>query len=128
MDAEIVEINSKILQEKRTVLVYNPGSKNDKKNYPVLYVLDGETHFKSVVAMVDYLSGASMIPQMIVVGILHPNRLKDLTPTGNRGNSENSSGGERFISFVNKEVFPVIELKYSTAPYRLLFGRFGQQQ
>jgi hypothetical protein len=124
--ADVVTINSKILKEKRTAWVYNPGNKNESKTYPVMYVLDGESHFKSVVAMVEYLSGANVIPPMIVVGILHSNRMKDLTPTiedsiaDNRG--ENSGGGENFMSFIKTELFPAIESKYSTAPYRILMG------
>ena len=124
--ADIVTINSKILKEVRTAWVYNPGNKNDSRTYPVIYVLDGESHFKSVVAMVEYLSDANVIPPMIVVGILHSNRMKDLTPTiedsvGDRA-GEHSGGGENFMSFIKNELFPDIELKYSTAPYRILIG------
>lgn len=122
--ADVVNIDSEIVKEKRTVWVYNPGNKNVSMRYPVIYVLDGESHFKSVVAMVEYLSGANVIPPMIVVGILHSNRMKDLTPTiqdvGKAG--ENSGGGENFISFINNELFPVIESKYPTAPYRIFMG------
>ncbi len=124
--ADVVTINSKILKEERTVWVYNPGNKNENKIYPVIYVLDGESHFKSVVAMVEYLSGASVIPPMIVVGILHSNRMKDLTPTieDSVGDSagEHSGGGENFMSFIENELFPDIESKYATAPYRILMG------
>ena len=124
--ADVVTINSKILKEERTVWVYNPGNKNENKIYPVIYVLDGESHFKSVVAMVEYLSGANVIPQMIVVGILHSNRMKDLTPTiedsvGDKA-GEHSGGGENFMSFIKNELFPEIESTYSTAPYRILMG------
>ncbi len=126
--ADIVTINSKIVKEKRTVWVYNPTKMDNKKNmkYPVIYVLDGENHFRSVVAMVEYLSEANIIPPMIVVGILHLNRMKDLTPTiedtisDSRG--ENSGGGETFMSFIKNELFPDIESKYSAAPYRILIG------
>lgn len=126
LSADVVTINSTIVNEKRTVWVSSPGPKKEGKAYPVIYVLDGETHFKSVVAMVDYLTGASIIPPMIVVGILHPNRMKDLTPTiadtvaDSRG--DRSGGGERFISFIKNELFPVIDSNYSTAPYRVLMG------
>ncbi len=124
--ADVVTIHSKILNEKRTAWVYNPGNKNESKSYPVIYVLDGESHFKSVVAMVEYLSGANVIPPMIIVGILHPNRMKDLTPTiedtvGDR-DGKNSGGGENFMSFIKNELFPDIESTYSTAPYRILMG------
>ena len=124
--ADVVTINSKILKEKRTAWVYNPGNKKESKTYPVIYVLDGESHFKSVVAMVDYLSAANVIPPMIIVGILHPNRMRDLTPTieDSVGDSqgENSGGGENFMSFIKNELIPDIESKYSTAPYRILMG------
>ena len=124
--ADVVTINSKILKEERTAWVYNPGNKKENKTYPVIYVLDGASHFKSVVAMVEYLSGANVIPPMIVVGILHPKRMKDLTPTiedtvaDSRG--ENSGGGVNFMSFIKNELFPEIESAYPTAPYRILMG------
>jgi len=124
--ADFVTINSKILKEIRTAWVYNPGNKKESKTYPVIYVLDGESHFKSVVAMVEYLSGVNVIPPMIVVGILHANRMRDLTPTieDSVGDSagEHSGGGENFISFIKNELFREIESKYSTAPYRILMG------
>lgn len=124
--ADVITIHSKILNEERTAWVYNPGNKKENKLYPVIYVLDGESHFKSVVAMVEYLSGANVIPQMIIVGILHSNRMRDLTPTiedsiTDRG-GENSGGGENFMSFIKNELFPDIESKYSAAPYRIFMG------
>jgi len=124
--ADVVVINSKILKEKRVAWVYNPVNKKESRIYPVIYVLDGESHFKPVVAMVEFLSAANIIPPMIVVGILHSNRMRDLTPTiedtliDSRG--ERSGGGESFISFIKNELFPVIQSKYSTAPYRILMG------
>ena len=124
--ADVITINSKILNEKRTAWVYNLGNKKESRLYPVIYVLDGESHFKSVVAMVEYLSGANVIPQMIIVGVLHPNRMRDLTPTIEDSitdsGGENSDGSEKFMSFIKNELFPDIESKYSTAPYRILMG------
>lgn len=125
---DIVTVNSKILNENRIVWVYKPDNIDSKENTkcPVIYVLDGENHFRSVVAMVEYLSEANIIPQMIVVGILHPNRMKDLTPTieDTIGDSagKNSGGGEKLISFIKNELFTDIESKYPAAPYRILMG------
>ncbi|RYE59055.1 MAG: alpha/beta hydrolase, partial [Sphingobacteriales bacterium] len=120
--ADVVSINSKILKEERTVWVYNPGNKKERKTYPVIYVLDGEIHFKSVVAMVEYLSGANVLPPMIVVGILHPNRMRDLTTTSGDAvagiHDKNAGGGGKFISFIKNELFTTIESTYPTAPYR----------
>lgn len=124
--ADVVSFKSKMLKEERTAWVYNPGNKKESTIYPVIYVLDGETHFKSVVAMVEYLSNANVIPQMIVVGILHKSRMRDLTPTiedtiiDKHGKS--SGGGEKFMSFIKSELFPAIQSKYSVAPYQILIG------
>ncbi|WP_336514441.1 alpha/beta hydrolase-fold protein [Pollutibacter soli] len=124
--ADVVSVKSKILQEERTAWVYNPDKEKGTRIYPVIFVLDGEIHFKSVVAMVDYLSGANIIPQMIVVGILHTNRIKDLTPaiknTVIDGREENSGGGDKFMSFIESELLPVIQSTYPAAPYRILMG------
>src|SRR5450755_1302956 len=84
----IDSINSRILNEQRKVWVYVPNSgSNDfysKQRYPVVYLLDGDAHFYSVVGMIQQLSsvnGNTICPQMIVVGIPNTDRTRDLTPT-----------------------------------------------
>lgn len=112
---------SKVLNEKRTIRVHVPeGNRNQR--YPVLYILDGEDHFQSAVAISEQLSG--VIPPMIVVGINNMGfntRERDLTPT--KVNAVNhSGGGENFIGFVGKELMPYIGSKYPAANYRIFSG------
>ena len=129
-------IQSKILGEKRKIWVHVPdGGANQK--YPVVYVLDGDGHFSSVVGMMQQLSsinGNTMCPKMIVVGIPNTNRTRDLTPTHvdadppfmDSARAKTSGGGENFIAFIEKELMPHIEAKYPTAPYKMLIGHsFG---
>jgi predicted alpha/beta superfamily hydrolase len=123
-------ILSAILQEQRQLFVYTPYSGKKmkfatKNTYPVLYVLDGENHFRSVAAIVERLISNGVCPPMIVVGITNTNRVRDLTPTSSPGNNngiDGSGGGERFISFLEKELIPYIDYSYPTAPYKLLMG------
>jgi len=123
-------ITSTILNEQRPLLIYTPYAHTKtkaftKETYPVLYVLDGENHFRSVVAIVERLAGSGVCPPMIVVGIPNTNRTRDLTPTAAEGNSDglkNTGGGEPFISFIAKELMPYIESSYPTAPYKILMG------
>lgn len=138
---KIDSINSKILNEQRKVWVYvpdeNTGSIYLKKKYPVVYLLDGDAHFYSVVGMIHQLSsinGNTMTPKMIVVGIINTNRTKDLTPTKaefdppfiDRTMVANSGGGDKFISFIEKELIPKIDSEYPTEPYRMFIGHsFG---
>jgi uncharacterized protein len=136
---EIDSIQSSILNEKRKIWVHVPKSFADdaKKRYPVVYLLDGDAHFYSVVGMSHQLSsvnGNKICPEMIVVGIPNTNRTRDLTPTHvdvdmpymDSTSCKPSGGGEDFIRFIEKELMPYIEAQYPTKPYKMLVGHsFG---
>lgn len=137
---KVDSVYSNILKEKRKVWVYVPnmdGMQNSKQRFPVLYLLDGEGHFQSVVGMIQQLSqvnGNTIFPEMIVVGIPNTDRTRDLTPTHINGDppmmdsnsSRNTGGGENFAAFLEKELIPHIESSYATQPYRILIGHsFG---
>ena len=137
----IESIESKILGEQRNVWVYVPdenagGPAFGKTKYPVVYLLDGDAHFVSVVGMIQQLSsvnGNTLCPKMIVVGIPNTDRTRDLTPTKgtahpyvNEQMLAVSGGGENFMKFMEQELFPHIESNYPTEPYRMLIGHsFG---
>ena len=120
-------IYSKILRENRTVWIHVPGSTGNnifsQQRYPVLYLLDGDAHFMSVVGMVQQLSevnGNTVCPDMIVVGIPNTDRQRDLTPTHVGDNT--SGGGEAFALFLERELIPYVDSLYPTEPYRLFIG------
>lgn len=116
----VEEIHSKILNENRTIWVYNPGEadKGNKERFPVLYLLDAEEHFYSTVGMIRQMTGRW--PAMIVIGIVNTNRSRDLTPASE--NVDNSGGGTNFLQFIEKELIPHVNSSYHTAPYRLFSG------
>lgn len=136
-------VQSYILNEKRKISVYVPKASSNngltKQTYPVVYLLDGDAHFASVVSMIQYLSqvnGNSFCPEMMVVGISNTARTRDLTPTKSGDDPflqyisnvavQTSGGGEAFISFIEKELMPYIDSKYPTQPYKMLIGHsFG---
>src|ERR1700733_7844598 len=63
-------LNSKILNEPRSIWIHLPSDYiSTNQTYPVIYLLDGDGHFKYVSELVDYLSGydRNRIPEMIVV-------------------------------------------------------------
>ena len=137
----IDSISSDILGEDRKIWVYVPEDNNNgvsfaKTKYPVVYLLDGDAHFYSVVGMIRQLSsvnGNTVCPKMIVVGIPNTNRTRDLTPTKGTPHPfidsmmiANSGGGEAFMQMLEKELIPHIEANYPTQPYRMLIGHsFG---
>jgi len=122
---------SKSLNENRKVWVYIPEGTDSKTKYPVLYLLDGDAHFFSVVGMIQQLStinGNSICPQMIVVGITNTDRFRDLTPThakevwGDTTFAKASGGGEDFTKFIGEELIPYIDSHYPTTSYRTIIG------
>jgi predicted alpha/beta superfamily hydrolase len=127
-------INSHILGESRHILIHVPDAheKHPEQRYPVVYLLDGDSHFPSVMGMIQQLTevnGNRLFPNMILVGIPNTNRQRDLTPTqaktspyGDSSSVRNTGGGEKFTSFIEKELIPYIDSHYPTAPYRVLIG------
>jgi predicted alpha/beta superfamily hydrolase len=128
---------STILGEQRKIWVYVPNAAENSiysaSRYPVVYLLDGDAHFHSVTGLIQQLStinGNTMVPEMIVVGIVNTNRTRDLTPTHSllgpdgkpMGFDTTSGGGVQFMSFMEKELMPYIESKYPVQPYKMLVG------
>jgi len=138
---KVDSVYSTILKEQRKVWVYLPNMKAGMQNpglrYPVVYLLDGDGHFESVVGMIQQLSqvnGNTIVPEMIIVGIPNTDRTRDLTPTHitsdppmmDSGFSKNTGGGENFTAFMQKELMPHVDSLYPTQPFRVLIGHsFG---
>ncbi len=119
---ETITIQSKILGEDRPLFVYtHPDYDKDDGRYPVAYVLDGEVHFRYTSGVVDLLSMREAIPWMIVVGIPNVDRIRDLSPSPIR-EEPRSGGAAAFRRFLREEMFPYIETRYRTEPFRLLIG------
>jgi len=136
---KIDSVYSKILGEQRKIWVYTPDmtSGNSNQHWPVVYLLDGDGHFASVVGMIQQMSqvnGNNVYPEMIVVAIPNTDRTRDLTPTHITSDppmmdsnfSKTTGGGENFVAFMEKELMPHVDSVYPTAPYKLLIGHsFG---
>jgi predicted alpha/beta superfamily hydrolase len=132
-------VSSKILNEKRTVWIYLPTGYNAaaKTRYPVVYLLDADWNFAAFSGMEYELSeviGNTVVPPMIIVAIPNTDRTRDLTPTNSLfgldgkkvDDFRTSGGGEKFTSFIAKELMPHIDSAYKTAPFKMLIGHsFG---
>jgi predicted alpha/beta superfamily hydrolase len=121
---EEITIDSNVMAEKRTVIVYLPeGYDKSSASYPVLYLTDGEVHTKHTSGTVDYLSRFRLIPEMIVVGIINTDRNRDLRPTlASDKKLEITEGADRFLKFMTDEVIQTIDKGYRTLRYKVLSG------
>ena len=129
-NGEQLPVDSKLLGERRTLLVHLPDTYDATNGvHPVLIVLDGEWNFRNAVAISEHLAASGRIPGMIVVGITNrirngrPSRLTDLTPAG-PGDAPGGiyGGAELFRRFLTEEVIPLINEMYHTAPHHILAG------
>ncbi|MFC4701165.1 alpha/beta hydrolase-fold protein [Glaciecola siphonariae] len=130
---EILSIDSKVLDEEREYWVSTPKGYDKSNLYPVVYLLDGDTHFESTVGVLDHLIVNGRIPGMILVAILNTDRIRDLTPS--KAIDENgetpeffktSGGGKTFLKFLKTELMPKIKEDYPAAPYNVIVGHsFG---
>lgn len=129
-------IFSEILNEKRDIWIYLPKTEDDpelnKHKYPVVYLFDAEEQYASFRELMqrENADGSKIFGDIIVVGIRNTNRNRDLTPTHSVINSKGkrirsfkpSGGGDKFIAFIQEELFPYIEAKYPVSSERILMG------
>lgn len=120
-------ISSKILGQQRKVWIHIPNSNGgnkikDRGNYPVIYLLDGSENFNTVVSITEHMAESNLCPPMIVVGILHKDRLTDLTTGTDKELPTTVGGGEKFMSYVEKELIPYIDANYPTTSYKTFIG------
>lgn len=117
------DIESKYLNEKRSIQVNLPNGYHSEKShhYPTLYVLDGHME-EPVAAVQSFLSSKGHIPQMVRVLIPHNgNRSRDYSTLYDDSETINP-GADNFLNFIEKEVMPLVEGKYRTDGFRMLSG------
>jgi tetratricopeptide (TPR) repeat protein len=118
-----VRIRSELLHEERTLSIRLPRDyARSRVSYPVIYLLYGdqtEGYFAETVFAVERLEGGAEIPDFIIVGLHNVDRYGDLLPVHFSGRP---GGADVFLDFLEKELFPFVESKYRTQPFRLLIG------
>lgn len=123
-------IHSDILKEDRTYQVYLPESYSWAldRSYPVLYVLDGESHFTHTTGSVSYLSAQGEIPELIIIAITSTVRIRDFTQTDWSTHWIGGGGANNFRSFLSDELLPTVEKDFRTNGFRILTGHSASAQ
>lgn len=129
--ALIEEIDSKYLGEKRVLNIYLPQGYNPAgvDTYPIIHVLDGSAHedFPHIAGIVQFMNMYQLLPKSIVVGIANINRYRDFTHHTSLKKYQkripNCGGSAKFMTFVEKEVFPLIKNQYKTNGHHTIIGQ-----
>jgi len=133
---EILQLNSKFFNEERTVKISLPDGFDNKKKYPVIYVLDGSSLFYITSNYVSHLSkqtrdeaidyGTDAIPQSIVVGVFHNDRNYETQPNFSSilhtDETKYNEGSEKLKKFLFKELVPHINTNFATSGYNVIIG------
>jgi len=107
-------ISSKVLSEERELFIHLPKDYDDSgKSYPVIYLLDGNGHFRHATTSVEYMQSQGLMPNAIVVGITNEpgQRSRDL-----------GEGSNNFWSYIKSEVVPFINNNYRASGHKTIFG------
>ncbi|MFL1896506.1 alpha/beta hydrolase [Aquimarina sp. 2-A2] len=130
---ETLTFQSRILNESRKINVYLPVSyeKYKDKKYPVIYLLDGSGNedFIHIAGIVQFgsFSWINMIPETIVVGIENVDRKRDFTyPTTVEQDKQDfptTGGSEKFITFIEQELQPLLKNTYPINEISTLIGQ-----
>jgi len=108
---DTLTIDSKILSESRTILIFKPTGLINTDSIPIIYMLDGEFSRYRFEKIANGYSN-----QIIGVGIINTDRRRDLLPINQ---------ADKFNSFIETELIPFVDSKY-VSHKRVLFGHsFG---
>lgn len=133
---ELRQLESSNTGRSYDIYIRLPGeySQDQKTEYPVLYVLDGQWDFKLLDSIYGGLVYDGFVPEMIIVGITYSGltadyeslRAMDYTPVEDPFLA-GSGDAPRFHAFLKEELFPLIETNYhADTSQRVLMGHsFG---
>lgn len=128
---KVAVIHSSILKEDRILNIYLPDGYDSTAKYPVIYLLDGsaDEDFVHVAGIVQFntFPWVNRIPKSIVVGIANGNRKYNFTSPSSRTQDNKlipqNGGSELFVSFIENELQPYINEKFSTNKINTLIGQ-----
>lgn len=96
-------------------------SKETKKSYPLLFLLDGDYLFDPFQGALSYGNYWDDLPEVIIVGIKQEReRDDDCAIDATTGLPDEK--GEDFFEFIGGELMPYIQNKYRVSPFKIITG------
>ncbi|MEM6642402.1 MAG: alpha/beta hydrolase-fold protein [Bacteroidota bacterium] len=115
-DVKVLEIISEEVDDTFLIRIHLPTDyAAATATYPVLYQLDGNTTTGSVINNYEKLIEQDLIQECIIVTIYYTfqdQRNRDFTPSFRSDFDAESGGADSFLSFLAKELVPLIDSNY----------------
>ena len=106
-------VNSQIVNDDFPIYYFLPDSYTEKKQYSIIYLLDGDWHTERVAQEINQLWKDNEIPECILVGIGNSEeRFRDYSYPADKYN-EGSGHADKFYKFLRDELLPHVESNYS---------------
>ena len=117
-NTQTIYFNSEEVADSFLIFISVPdGYKDNDKNYPVLYVLDGDIAYGMAASIARYLQIGGNIPELIIVGIGYGSVDKSVGKKRSRDyRPAQTSGAENFLDFLRDELIPFVDSNFRTIP------------
>ncbi len=96
-------------------------SKETKKSYPLLFLLDGDYLFDPFQGALSYGNYWDDLPEVIIVGIKQERERDDDCAIDTTTGLPDEKG-EDFFEFIGGELMPYIQNKYRVSPFKIIAG------
>jgi len=107
-------IQSKIMDDQREIQIFLPENyASSNREYPVLYLLDGQRYFLQAVGLQKAFLEFQQSPDFIIVGI---------SKKASDRNRNFSIYASKYLNFIEDEVINYIDRKYRTSEKRIIFA------
>ena len=111
---DTIRVKSDILQENRIIIIHKPSNLTTIDSVQLIYCIDRESIGRFQRLINERFQDS--IPNLILVGIVHTDRRRDLLYV---------KGADKFLDFVTRELIPAVEKDYKIKN-RILYGHsFG---
>jgi len=123
-----VEHYSTTMQQNRRYMVSLPEEYySNTRQYPTLYVIDGDFQFQHTSALVINLARMGKIPPMIVIGVANQGSKDYVYSTtwsikGKAEETQDYGGAAKFSAYLHNELVPTIDKQYRTTSQKALAG------
>ncbi len=117
-------ILSKKLDKYKQLTISLPKSytKESKKTYPILLLLDGDYLFDPFQGALSYGNYWDDLPEVILVGLSNKDNERYENCTYDEATGLPEGKGESFFEFIGGELMPYIETKYRTSNFKMVAG------
>lgn len=96
-------------------------SKETKKTYPLLFLLDGDYLFDPFQGAISYGNYWDDLPEVIIVGLSQGNERSDDCNIDEATGLPEGKGAD-FFEFIGGELMPYIQNKYRISPFKIIAG------